>query len=71
MYFPKFFHPDPTVKRQSGFLMPSFKSSPNKDTFLVCHITVVSENKDLTFTPRLYSEKNLWFKMNLGKHKKW
>ena len=26
-YFPKFFHPDPTVKRQSGFLMPSFASS--------------------------------------------
>ena len=23
-YFPKFFHPDFTVKRQSGFLMPSF-----------------------------------------------
>ena len=22
IYFPKFFHPDPTVKRQSGFLMP-------------------------------------------------
>jgi len=21
-YFPKFFHPDPTVKRQSGFLAP-------------------------------------------------
>ena len=25
LYFPKFFHPDPTVKRQSGFLKPSFK----------------------------------------------
>ena len=22
MYFPKFFHPDPTVDRQSGFLIP-------------------------------------------------
>ena len=21
-YFPKFFHPDPTVKRQSGLLIP-------------------------------------------------
>ena len=27
VYFPKFFHPDPTVKRQSGFLMPTFKNS--------------------------------------------
>ena len=24
MYFPKFFHPDPTVKRQSGFLTPIY-----------------------------------------------
>ena len=23
LYFPKFFHPDPTVIRQSGFLKPS------------------------------------------------
>ena len=27
LYFPKFFHPDPTVKRQSGFLPPSFNNS--------------------------------------------
>ena len=27
IYFPKFFHPDPTVKRQSGFLIPSFSDS--------------------------------------------
>ena len=27
MYFPKFFHPDPTVKRQSGFLAPTFSDS--------------------------------------------
>ena len=26
-YFPKFFHPDPTVKRQSGFLKPKFNNS--------------------------------------------
>ena len=26
IYFPKFFHPDPTVKRQSGFLIPSLKT---------------------------------------------
>ena len=24
LYFPKFFHPDPTVKRRSGFLQPQF-----------------------------------------------
>ena len=26
-YFPKFFHPDPTVKRQSGFLIPRFQDN--------------------------------------------
>ena len=57
VYFPKFFHPDPTVKRQSGFLMPSFKNSPNKDTFLsLPYFKVLSDNKDLTFTPRLYAK---------------
>ena len=29
LYFPKFFHPDPTVKRQSGFLFPQFFNSSN------------------------------------------
>tara|TARA_B100001564_G_scaffold86000_1_gene69786 strand:+ start:3986 stop:6361 length:2376 start_codon:yes stop_codon:yes gene_type:complete len=60
VYFPKFFHPDPTVKRQTGFLMPSFKSSPNKNTFFsIPYFKVLGENKDLTLTPRLYSEKKI------------
>ena len=28
-YFPYFFHPDPTVERQSGFLFPDFINSSN------------------------------------------
>ena len=60
VYFPKFFHPDPTVKRQTGFLMPSFKSSPNKNTFFsIPYFKVLAQNKDMTVTPRLYSEKKL------------
>ena len=27
LYFPKFFHPDPTVKRQTGFLTPQLNNS--------------------------------------------
>ena len=55
-YFPKFFHPDPTVKRQSGFLMPAFKSSTSLGgSFEIPYYHVISNNKDLTFTPRLYS----------------
>ena len=53
VYFPKFFHPDPTVKRQSGFLMPTFKNTPNNNTyFSIPYFKVLSESKDLTFTPR-------------------
>ena len=56
MYFPKFFHPDPTVKRQSGFLVPSIKSSTSTSNSLsLPYYHVFSENKDLTFSPRLYS----------------
>ena len=55
-YFPKFFHPDPTVKRQSGFLMPSFTgSNSNGSAFTLPYFHVLSNNKDLTFSPRLYS----------------
>ena len=60
-YFPKFFHPDPTVKRKSGFLIPAFKSSSNNnENYLsIPYFHVISENKDLTFTPRFYSNDKL------------
>ncbi len=56
IYFPKFFHPDPTVKRRSGFLIPSIQSS-NKNSFLnIPYFQVISHDKDFTFSPRLYNE---------------
>mgnify|MGYP001170683779 CR=1 FL=1 len=56
VYFPKFFHPDPTVKRQSGFLMPAFKDSTSQgSSFQIPYFYVLSENKDFTITPRIYS----------------
>ena len=56
-YFPKFFHPDPTVKRQSGFLMPSFVDSANNGVSLnTPYYLAVSENRDFTFSPRFYSD---------------
>ncbi|MDC1279728.1 hypothetical protein N8Z07_00280 [Pelagibacteraceae bacterium] len=59
-YFPKFFHPDFTVKRQSGFLMPSFKSSGNiGSSFNIPYFHVISDNKDLTIQPRFYSDEKL------------
>ncbi len=59
-YFPKFFHPDPTVKRQSGFLMPTMVSTNSGgNSFRLPYYKVLSENKDLTFSPRLYSNQDL------------
>ena len=55
MYFPRFFHPDPTVKRKSGFLIPTIKNSPTSDNFLnIPYFLALAENKDITISPRLY-----------------
>ena len=60
VYFPKFFHPDPSVKRQSGFLIPSFKSSPNNNTFLsIPYYKVINNSEDFTFTPRFYAKNQI------------
>ena len=62
LYFPKFFHPDPTVDRKSGFLIPTIKNSPNSDNYLsIPYFQVLSMNKDLTFTPRFYTEDKFLF----------
>ena len=55
LYFPKFFHPDPTVKRQSGFLVPNFSQSNNYGNFISTpYFFAISDTTDLTFSPRIY-----------------
>ncbi len=57
VYFPKFFHPDPTVKRQSGFLTPQLIDSSSLGlSFKLPYYKVISDNKDFTFSPRIFSE---------------
>ena len=54
-YFPKFFHPDPTVKRQSGFLVPSVATSATSgNSIKLPYFNAVADNKDFTVTPRIY-----------------
>jgi LPS-assembly protein len=61
-YFPKFFHPDPTVKRQSGFLAPKFSNSNILGSSLsVPYYYAISDNKDLTFSPTLFSKDTKMF----------
>ena len=55
MYFPRFFHPDPTVKRQSGFLAPTFSDSSSAGlSVTVPYFYAISVDKDLTFKPRIF-----------------
>ena len=59
-YFPKFFHPDPTVVRQSGFLKPELGSSKNLgNSIYTPYFYVISDDKDLTFKPRLFTNNKI------------
>ena len=60
VYFPKFFYPDPTVKRQSGFLKPELGSSNNLGSSVYTpYFFVISDDKDLTIKPRLFDSDKL------------
>ena len=62
IYFPYFYHPDPTVKRQSGFLMPRVNNSSFLGSSLqIPYYNVISENKDMTFSPRIFFNDKLLF----------
>tara|TARA_B100000035_G_scaffold280709_1_gene261168 strand:+ start:2208 stop:4640 length:2433 start_codon:yes stop_codon:yes gene_type:complete len=57
LYFPKFFHPGPTVKRQSGLLVPHINNSNILGSSIqVPYFHVISENKDLTFKPTFFDK---------------
>ena len=64
LYFPKFFHPDPSVKRQSGFLQPRLNdSNVLGSSFNLPYFHVISENKDLTFSPTIF-DKDIYMMQN-------
>ena len=56
-YFPKFFHPDPSVNRQSGFLAPKLSNSKILgNSFSMPYFHAISENKDFTFKPTFFDK---------------
>ena len=58
-YLPYFNHPDPTVKRRTGFLTPSYSSSESLGTSItIPYFRVISNDKDMTFNPRIYADKS-------------
>jgi LPS-assembly protein len=57
LYSPYFQHPDPSVKRQSGFLMPSYGHSTTLgSSFEVPYYFALAPNYDFTFRPRVFSD---------------
>tara|TARA_X000000950_G_scaffold197726_1_gene238180 strand:+ start:2216 stop:4828 length:2613 start_codon:yes stop_codon:yes gene_type:complete len=57
VYFPKFFHPDPTVKRQSGLLKPILNESKILGSSLqLPYFKNLSTNRDITFRPNIFSK---------------
>ena len=53
----KIFHPDPTVKRQSGLLIPKLNNSNILGSSIsVPYFHVISENKDLTVNPIIFNK---------------
>ncbi|MDC0481786.1 organic solvent tolerance protein, partial [Candidatus Pelagibacter sp.] len=57
LYFPKFFHPDPSVKRRSGFLRPLLNNSETLGSSLyIPYFKTISHDKDLTFKTTLFEK---------------
>ena len=61
-YFPKFFHPDPSVKRQSGFLQPQLNNSEALGSSLLTpYFYVISDSKDVTIKPTFFDSDKYMF----------
>ena len=57
LFFPTFSHPDPTVKRQSGFLVPRLSNSDSLGSSIyIPYYKVISDSQDFTFKPKLFSD---------------
>ncbi len=62
LYFPKFFHPDPSVERQTGLLQPENNNSNVLGSSLTLpYYKVISENQDYTFSPTWFDNDILSF----------
>jgi len=58
LYFPKFFHPDPTVDRRTGFLQPQFnRSKILGSSIYLPYFKTLGFDKDYTFKPTIFDDK--------------
>jgi len=58
-FAPRFSHPDPSVNRRSGLLAPSLSDDSTLGSGLsLPYFWNISDDRDLTFTPKLYLNEN-------------
>ena len=70
-YLPKLSHPDPSVKRRSGFLPPALSNSKNLGTgFEIPYFWALNSDKDFTFSTKLFTTENPLFLGSTDKHLK-
>jgi len=63
LWLPYFSHPDPTVKRRSGFLIPGYGSSSDLgQTVNIPYYLAISPNMDLLFDPTYSSKQGVLYK---------
>ena len=61
-YFPKLAHPDPTVKRRSGFLIPSYADTKNLGSSInIPYFWAISPDRDFTLKNKLFVNENPLF----------
>ena len=68
-YMPFLSHPDPSVKRRSGFLPPSFGSSSYLGAYLQPkYFWDISDHEDLTFSPYLSTDQGIVWSADYNKY---
>ena len=61
-YIPKLSHPDPSVKRRSGFLPPSFSDTKNLGFGVsIPYFFALDDDKNFTFTNKMFASENPLF----------
>ena len=65
LYFPKFFHPDPTVDRRTGFIQPQFNRSKILGSSLyIPYFKTLGDDKDYTFKPTIFDDMKKYILQN-------
>lgn len=64
-YLPYFSHPDPSVNKRSGFLMPTIQTDNQLgETFSLPIYFNLKSNLDITFTPNIQTASNNFYNLN-------